>query len=49
MKINNQLIDAVLKQIQIDIENNYFTAIEEMLEHLEENVLYSFLTEESLK
>jgi hypothetical protein len=40
-----ELVDAVIKQIQQDVRNQDFTAIEELLSHVPENNLKSFLSE----
>ena len=40
-----ELIDAVIEQIQQDVKNQDFTAIEELLSHVPENNLKSFLSE----
>ena len=39
------LIDRVLKQIEQDVANQDFTAIEEMLEFVPEHILEGFLSE----
>ena len=40
-----ELVDAVIEQIQQDVRNQDFTAIEELLSHVPENNLKSFLSE----
>ena len=41
----SELIDKVLKQIEDDVAVGDFTAIEELLQHLDEKILKSFLSE----
>ena len=40
-----ELVDAVIEQIQQDVKNQDFTAIEELLSFVPENNLKSFLSE----
>jgi dihydroneopterin aldolase len=42
------LIDRVLEQIEQDVKNKDFTAIEELLQMIPEKNLISFLSEETL-
>ena len=42
------LINAVIEQIQMDIESGDFTAIEELLQQTPETALTNFLSEESV-
>lgn len=39
------LIDRVLKQIELDVKNRDFTAIEELLQHVPEDILEGFISE----
>jgi hypothetical protein len=39
------LIDRVLKQIEQDVANQDFTAIEELLQYVPDNILEGFLSE----
>lgn len=39
------LIDRVLKQIEQDIKNRDFTALEQLLEHVPEPILEGFISE----
>jgi hypothetical protein len=39
------LIDRVLKQIELDVKNQDFTAIEELLQHVPEDILEGFISE----
>ena len=43
------LIDAVIMQIQEDVDNRDVTAIEELLGHVEKDKLVAFLPEEKWK
>lgn len=43
--MNEQLIDAVLEQIQLDIQNGDLTAIVELLQFIPEDKLQGFLPE----
>lgn len=45
MTYRELLLDDVLSQIVKDVESGDMTAIHEMLLHLPDNVLYSFLSE----
>lgn len=50
MESKNQLIDKVLKEIVNDVEFGDLTAIEEMLSHLDEDILKAYLPyEDNLK
>lgn len=42
-----RLIDLVLKQIQDDVDSGDLTALEELLVQLDDNVLKSYLPEET--
>ena len=42
-----QLIDRVLEQIAADVQIGDFTAIAELLEHVQDNILEGFLSEET--
>jgi hypothetical protein len=44
--INQELVDSVLEQIKNDIHNGDYTAIEELLQNLPEDVLFNYLCEE---
>jgi len=44
--IHQELIDLVLKQIEQDVQNKDFTALEEMLQYVPNNILKGFLPEE---
>ena len=39
------LIDRVLKQIEQDVANQDFTALEELLQYVPENILEGFISE----
>ena len=41
----SELIDKVLNQIEDDVAVGDFTAIEELLQHVDEKILKSFLSE----
>lgn len=43
--MKNQVLDAVLDQIQLDVANGDMTAIEEMLQHLPLEILQGYLPE----
>jgi hypothetical protein len=43
--MNQELIDAVIEQIKLDIANDDWTAIEEMLKRTDEDVLVAFLSD----
>ncbi len=45
MELDQGLIDAALEQILIDVESGDLTAIEELLRHVPEDQLQSFLSE----
>lgn len=47
--MNEQLIDAVIEQILIDIQQGDMTAIVEMLNHVPEQVLQGFLSDIGIK
>ena len=42
-----RLIDLVIEQIRLDFENGDLTALEELLVQLDDNVLKSYLPEET--
>jgi hypothetical protein len=44
--MNEALIDQVLKQIEQDVANKDFTAIEELLQYVPADILKGFLSEE---
>lgn len=44
--MNRVLIDLVVEQIGEDVHNLDFTAIEELVQYIPENVLREYLTEE---
>jgi hypothetical protein len=44
--MNEALIDQVLKQIEQDVANKDFTAIEELLQYVPADILKGFLPEE---
>jgi hypothetical protein len=43
--MNEQLIDAVIEQIAIDMHLQDYTAIAEMLTHVPEEILVGFLSD----
>jgi len=43
MTSNDSLIDRVIDQILVDIQSGDITAIEELLNHIPENILVSYL------
>lgn len=46
MTFNDSLINRVINQILVDIQSGDYTAIEELLMHIPENILVSYLPEE---
>lgn len=42
---NQNLIDGVIENMQIDIQKGDWTAIKELLRHVDDDVLYGFMSD----